>query len=67
MFVKAYENETREHGIINGLKPSRMFLGRLNNNNTRLTRKQQCVTYVDNQKCKTPILVSIIIGFIFQI
>ena len=29
MFVKAY-NETREHGGINGLTPSEMFLQRLN-------------------------------------
>ena len=28
MFVKAY-NETREHGEINGLTPSEMFLQRL--------------------------------------
>ena len=28
MFVKAY-NETREHGGINGLTPSEMFLQRL--------------------------------------
>jgi putative transposase len=50
MFVKAY-NETREHGGINGLTPSEMFLGRLNSVNTHLTRKQQRVTYVGNQKC----------------
>jgi replication factor A1 len=48
--VKAY-NETREHGGINGLTPSEIFLGRLNSNNTHLTRKQHRVTYVGNQKC----------------
>jgi transposase len=50
MFVKAY-NETREHGGINGLTPSEMFLGRLISANTPLTRKQQSVTYVGNRKC----------------
>jgi hypothetical protein len=50
MFVKAY-NETREYGGINGLTPLEMFLGRLNSNNTHLTREQQRVTYVGNQKC----------------
>jgi len=41
MFVKAY-NETREHGGINGLTPSEMFLQRLitsNNNNTLVYAK----------------------------
>jgi transposase InsO family protein len=49
MFVKAY-NEAREHGGINGLTPSEMFLGRLISTNAPLTRKQQSVTYVGNRK-----------------
>ena len=51
MFVKAY-NETREHGGINGLTPSEMFLQRLITSTTIHTRtKQQSVTHVGNQKC----------------
>jgi hypothetical protein len=51
MFVKAY-NEAREHGGINGLTPSEMFLQRLITSTTIHTRsKQQSVTHVGNQKC----------------
>ena len=50
MFVKAY-NETREHGGINGLTPSEMFLQRLITSTIRTTTKQQSVTHVRNQKC----------------
>ena len=50
MFVKAY-NETREHGGINGLTPSEMFLQRLITSTIRTTTKQQSVTHVGNQKC----------------
>jgi transposase InsO family protein len=50
MFVKAY-NEAREHGGINGLTPSEMFLQRLITSTTIHTRnKQQSVTHVGNQK-----------------
>ena len=49
-FVKAY-NETREHGGINGLTPSKMFLQRLITSSTHTTNKQQSVTHVGNQKC----------------
>jgi len=40
MFVKAY-NETREHGGINGLTPSEMFLQRLIKSDT-YTKKGRC-------------------------
>ena len=50
MFVKAY-NETREHGGINGLTPSEMFLQRLITSTIRTRTKQQSVTHVGNQKC----------------
>jgi transposase InsO family protein len=50
MFVKAY-NEAREHGGINGLTPSEMFLQRLITSTTHTTNKQQSVTHVGNQKC----------------
>ena len=50
MFVKAY-NETREHGGINGLTPSEMFLQRLIKSTIRTRRKQESVTHVGNQKC----------------
>lgn len=50
MFVKAY-NETREHGGINGLTPSEMFLQRLITSTIRTTTKQQSVTHVGNHKC----------------
>jgi transposase InsO family protein len=50
MFVKAY-NETREHGGINGLTPSEMFLQRLITSIMHTTNKQQSVTHVGNQKC----------------
>ena len=47
MFVKAY-NETREHGGINGLTPSEMFLQRLITSSTYIGTKQQSVTRVGN-------------------
>ena len=47
MFVKAY-NETREHGGINGLTPSEMFLQRLITSSINTTNKQQSVTHVGN-------------------
>ena len=50
MFVKAY-NETREHGGINGLTPSEMFLQRLITSNIHTTNKQKSVTHVGNHKC----------------
>jgi transposase InsO family protein len=50
IFVKAY-NETREHGGINGLTPSEMFLQRLITSIVRTRTKQQSVTHVGNQKC----------------
>ncbi|HEY7082847.1 MAG TPA: integrase core domain-containing protein [Nitrososphaeraceae archaeon] len=43
MFVKAY-NEAREHGRINGLTPSEMFLQRLIISTIHTKNKQQCVT-----------------------
>lgn len=50
MFVKAY-NETREHGGINGLTPSEMFLQRLIKSKTYTKKKQESVTHVGNQNC----------------
>ena|SRR2546427_4960432 len=50
MFVKAY-NETREHGGINGLTPSEMFIQRFNNSTVCRMKKQESVTYVGNRKC----------------
>lgn|SRR5574341_891803 len=50
IFVKAY-NEAREHGGINGLTPSEMFLQRLITSTTPTMNKQQGVTHVGNQKC----------------
>jgi transposase InsO family protein len=50
MFVKAY-NEAREHGGINGLTPSEMFLQRLITSTAPTSTKQQSVTHVGNQKC----------------
>ena len=50
MFVKAY-NETREHGGINGLTPSEMFLQTLNRSHDRNNTKQKSVTHVGNQNC----------------
>ena len=47
MFVKAY-NETREHGGINGLTPSEMFLQRLITSNIHTRTKQKSVTHVGN-------------------
>ena len=47
MFVKAY-NEAREHGGINGLTPSEMFLQRLITSTIHNTNKQQSVTHVGN-------------------
>jgi transposase InsO family protein len=49
MFVKEY-NEARQHGGINGLTPSEMFLQRLITT-TMDTRTKQSVTNVGNQKC----------------
>ena len=48
LFVKAY-NETREHGGINGLTPSEMFLQRLITSTVCTRTKQQTVTHVGNQ------------------
>ena|SRR5215467_428993 len=50
MFVKAY-NETREHGGINGLTPSEMFLQRLIKSDTYAKKKQEGVTHVGKQNC----------------
>jgi hypothetical protein len=50
MFVKAY-NEAREHGGINGLTPSEMFLQRLITYTMDTRTKQKSVTNVGNQKC----------------
>lgn len=50
MFVKAY-NETREHGGINGLTPSEMFLQRLIKSKIYTKKKQESVTDVGNQNC----------------
>jgi hypothetical protein len=50
MFVRAY-NEAREHGGINGLTPSEMFLQRLITSTMNKGIKQQSVTHVGNQKC----------------
>jgi transposase InsO family protein len=47
IFVKAY-NETREHGGINGLTPSEMFLQRLITYTMPTRTKQQSVTHVGN-------------------
>ncbi|MGC2681383.1 MAG: hypothetical protein WA323_05895, partial [Candidatus Nitrosopolaris sp.] len=45
MFVKAY-NDKREHGGINGLTPSEMFLQTFNRSHDRNNTKQKNVTYV---------------------
>jgi transposase InsO family protein len=50
MFVKGY-NEAREHGGINGLTPSEMFLQKLITYTMHTRTKQQGVTHVGNQKC----------------
>ena len=50
MFVKAY-NETREHGGINGLTPSEMFLQTFNISHNRNNTKQKSVTHVGKQNC----------------
>jgi transposase InsO family protein len=50
MFVKTY-NEAREHGGINGLTPSEMFLQRLITSTIHTRTKQHSVTHVGNQKC----------------
>ena len=47
MFVKAY-NETREHGGINGLTASEMFLQRLITSRKHTITKQKSVTHVGN-------------------
>ncbi|MGB8936699.1 MAG: integrase core domain-containing protein [Candidatus Nitrosopolaris sp.] len=44
-FVKAY-NDKREHGGINGLTPSEMFLKTFSRSHTRNNTKQEGVTYV---------------------
>ncbi|MFZ0221587.1 MAG: hypothetical protein WAM42_07825 [Candidatus Nitrosopolaris sp.] len=44
-FVKAY-NDKREHGGINGLTPSEVFLKTFNRSHTRNNTKQEGVTYV---------------------
>ena len=45
MFVMAY-NDKREHGGINGLTPSEMFLQTFNQSHNRNNTKQKSVTYV---------------------
>ncbi|MGB8934351.1 MAG: integrase core domain-containing protein [Candidatus Nitrosopolaris sp.] len=45
MFVKAY-NDKREHGGINGLTPSEMFLQTFNRSYDRNNTRQKSVTYV---------------------
>jgi hypothetical protein len=50
LFVKAY-NEAREHGGINGLTPSEMFLQRLIKSDTYTKKKQESVTHVGKQNC----------------
>ena len=50
MFVRAY-NETREHGGINGLTPSEMFLQRLIKSKIYAKKKQESVSHVDKQNC----------------
>ena len=50
MFVKTY-NETREHGGINGLTPSEMFVQRLITSTIHTGTKQQGVTHMGNQEC----------------
>jgi putative transposase len=47
MFVKAY-NDTREHGGINGLTPSEVFLQRLITSTIYTKTKQHGVTHVGN-------------------
>ena len=45
MFVKAY-NDKREHGGINGLTPSEMFLETCTRSHNRNNTKQKGVTYM---------------------
>jgi len=45
MFVKAY-NDKREHGGINGLTPSEMFLQTFNRTHNGNNTKQKSVTHV---------------------
>ena len=52
MFVKAY-NESREHGGINGLTPSEMFLQRLIKSDIYTKKKQESVTHVGKQNFRT--------------
>jgi hypothetical protein len=47
MFVKAY-NEAREHGGINGLTTSEIFLQRLSSSSTYTGIKQNSVAHLDN-------------------
>jgi hypothetical protein len=49
MFVRAYD-EAREHGGINGLTPSEMFLQKLITSTIHTRNRQQSVTHVGNQK-----------------
>jgi hypothetical protein len=60
MFVKAY-NDTREHGRINGLTPSEMFLQRLITPTIYTKTKQHGVTHVSSQKCNLSVYVQSII------
>jgi transposase InsO family protein len=50
IFVRAY-NETREHGGINGLTPSEMFLQTFNRSHNRNNTKQKSVTDVGKRNC----------------
>ena len=45
MFIEEY-NDKREHGGINGLTPSEMFLQTFNRSHTKTNTKQEGVTYV---------------------
>jgi hypothetical protein len=47
MFVKAY-NEAREHGGINGLTPSEMFLQSLITSTIHTKTKPHCVSHLGN-------------------
>jgi hypothetical protein len=47
---KAY-NETREHGGINGLTHSEMFLQTLIESETYTKKRQESVTHVGNRNC----------------
>jgi hypothetical protein len=47
-YIKAY-NETRKHGGINSLTPSKMLLQRLGTSTIHRKARQQGVIYVGNQ------------------